>query len=280
VLAILALAALGIAATREPGGSMLLWALGGLVLGGAAVAVGLWSLTYRRLAYSLAEQHLEIAWFGYRLGVPYAAIDGVYTGQRLVGNTTPTVPSWPGIYVGPGRARGVGRLRFFSTSPDPSALTLIMLERSGVVVSARNPHDFRTALIERIQALSDAEASTALVSQAPTSAPWTAMFDRWLPVTVAIGLLLFLAMLAAIGIGFDALPLDIPIRFDASGDPTQIAPRTDLVRLPFLGLLLLAGNALLGIYLHARERLLARLLWATGAVLEAVLLVAVVRLLQ
>ena len=60
------------------------------------------------------------------------------------------------------------------------------------------------------------------------------------------------------------MPLDIPIRFDASGDPTQISPRTDLVRLPFIGLLLLLVDTGLGLRLHAREKLLARLGWVSG----------------
>jgi hypothetical protein len=259
---------------------MLLWAFGAIVLGMLAVGVGLWALAYRRLAYALTERVLEISWFGHQLGVPYVAIEGVYTGQRLVGNATPTVPVWPGIYVGPGRARGVGRLRFFATSPDPAALTLITLEHSGVVLSARNPLDFRTALIERIQESAALAGSKTLTSAPPTTAPWTAVFDRWLPATLAIGLVLFLVILGAIALGFDALPLDIPYRFDASGDPSQIVPRNDLLRLPFLGLAALLGDAALGVWLHARERLLARMLWLSGAIIQAVLLVAVVRLLQ
>jgi hypothetical protein len=86
-------------------------------------------------------------------------------------------------------------------------------------------------------------------------------------------------MLAVIGFNFDALPADIPMRFDANGDASQIAPRGDLLRLPLIGLLILLGDGALGIWLHARERLVARLLWLGGAVLEGVLLVALIRLL-
>jgi Bacterial PH domain len=280
-LAVLALVALGLAVSREPGGTMVLWALVAFVLGALACGVGLWGLAYRQLAYTLTERALEIAWRGHTLVVPYVAVDGIYTGQRLVGSSTPNPPVWPGIYVGSGRAKGVGRLRFFTTSPDPSALTLITLEHSAVVVSARNPHEFRTALIERIQgAPSDPAASASVTRVPPRTPPWSAAFDVWLPGAVAVGLVLILGMLAAIGLGFEGLPLDIPMRFDASGDPTQIAPRVDLLRLPLIGLALLVGDAAVGVWLHPRERLLARLLWVCGAVLQAVLFVAVVRLVQ
>lgn len=279
-LGLLALAALALAATSEPGGVMVLWAIGALVLALLAAGLFVWALAYRQLAYTLTDPGLEIAWCGHSLRVPYAAIDGVYTGQRLVGSATPTVPVWPGIYVGRGRARGIGRLRFFATSPDPGALTLIMLEHSAVVVSARNPHDFRLALIERIQGLREAHGAITLTREPPTRAPWSALFDTWFGACLAAGLALVLAMLAAIGLGFGALPSDIPIRFDASGDPSQIAPRADLLRLPFLGLLALMLDAALGVWVHPRDQLLARVLWLGGVVLQAVLLVAVVRLLQ
>jgi hypothetical protein len=212
--------------------------------------------------------------------VPYAAIEGVYTGQRLVGSATPSGLVWPGIYVGPGRARGLGRLRFFTTSPDTAALTLITLEHSAVVVSARNPQEFRTALIDRIRDAADESDGATVTRLPPRTAPWSGVYDPWLPGSVAVALLIFLAILAAIGLGFDALPLDIPIRFDATGDPSQIAPRLDLLRLPLLGLLGLFVDVAVGVWLHPRDRLLARLFWLCGAVLQAVLFVAVVRLLQ
>jgi hypothetical protein len=279
-LAVLALVGLGVAVTREPGGSMVLWALGALVLGALAGGVGLWALAYRQLTYTLTERAVEIAWCGHTLAVPYGAIDGIYTGQRLVGSTTPNAPVWPGIYVGTGRVKGVGRLRFFTTSPDPAALTLITLEHGAVVVSARNPHDFRTALIDHMRDATDTSGSASVTRHPPRTAPWSAAYDLWLPGSMAVALVLFLGILAAIGLGFEGLPLDIPMRFDASGDPSQIAPRVDLLRLPLIGLLLLAGDTALGVWLHPMERLLARLLWVCGAVLQAVLLVAVVRLLQ
>ena len=55
---------------------------------------------YRRLAYALTEAALRIDWLGRTLVLPYAAIQGIYTGQRLDGHATPSVPRWPGINVG------------------------------------------------------------------------------------------------------------------------------------------------------------------------------------
>src|SRR5207248_6522491 len=109
-----------------------------------------WGFAYRRLAYILTGEGLEVRWLGECVVLPYTAIDGIYTGQRLMGNAVPNVPRWPGIYVGPGRVRGLGRLHFFTTTPDPAALTLVTSENGGVVVSARSPQDFRSALIDQV----------------------------------------------------------------------------------------------------------------------------------
>jgi hypothetical protein len=117
----LTIAALGLAATSEPGTTMLAWAVIAALLAVLAAAALLWALAYRQLHYTLTDTALEVPWCGAVTVVPYGGIDGVYTGQRLVGTATPAVPAWPGIYVGPGRARGIGRLRLFTTTPDPSA---------------------------------------------------------------------------------------------------------------------------------------------------------------
>jgi hypothetical protein len=246
----------------------------------AAVGCGLLvlALGYRRLEYVLCASELHVRWLGRILVVPYAAIDGIYTGQRLVGHAVPSVPTWPGIYVGPGRLRGIGRLRFFTTSPDPAALTLLTFEHGGVVLSARQPQQFRAALIERVEQSSG--AAGRVVTAPVTSAPWSALGDRWLALSAAAGGVLLLAVLAVVVLGLPSLAEVIPLHFDASGQPTQIGPKADLLRLPVLGLLLLVVNVALGVWAHARDRLLARVLWVGGAVLQATLLVACVRLLQ
>jgi len=258
---------------------MLVWTLVAIVLAVAGALILLWGLAYRRLAYALGSDSLDVAWFGRSVVVPYASIEGIYTGQRLIGNTVPKVPAWPGIYVGSGHARGLGRLRFFTTSPDPAALTLISSQRDTLVVSARDPHAFRAALIERVERASDAEATHGSIAPG-ASVPWSAVRDRWLAASLALSLTLLLAMQVALAIGFGALPETIPLRFDASGQPTHVAPAEDLLRLPLLATVLVALNAALGIWLHLRERLLARLLWIGGVLVQAIVFVAIVRLLQ
>jgi hypothetical protein len=281
VLLFVALAAVFLGGSREVGTSMLLLCAVAVVLAAAGTALFILAFAYRRLTYTLTDTALRIDWLGRTDVVPYHAIQGIYTGQRLAGHATPSVPNWPGIRVGPARVRGLGRLRFFATSSDQSMLTLVTVAHGGVVLSARDPNEFRAALIERVEDSQDAGAggdARAWHQNQPTTAPWTALADAWLPVCALAGTLLLLLVLAVIVFRFDSLPDQIPVHFGANGLADDVAPRSDLLRLPLLGLTCLVVNWVFGIWLHPRERLLARLLWIGGAIVQLVLLMGVLRL--
>jgi hypothetical protein len=50
------------------------------------------------------------------------------------------------------------------------------------------------------------------------------------------------------------------------------------MRLPALGLVCLVIDWLVGVWVHPREPALARLLWLGGAIVQAILLIGVLRL--
>jgi Bacterial PH domain len=276
---IVAVVVLVLGASRDPGTSMLVLCTLSAVLAGLGSALLVWAMGYRRLSYTLTDTALRIDWLGRTVVVPYSAIQGIYTGQRLAGNAAPSVPRWPGISIGAARVRGLGRLRFFATSTDQSDLTLITVEHGGVVVSARDPNEFRAALIDHVEnGFDSGEPQTTWQQTPPTTAPWTALADAWLPVCAIVGTLILLAVLAAITTRFEALPDQLILHFDANGGPNDIAPKSDLLRLLFLGLICLVVNWTLGIWLHPRERLLARLFWLGGVIIQIVLLIGVLRL--
>jgi hypothetical protein len=255
----------------------------GALLGAAGSVLLPWGFAYRRLGYALTERALRIEWLGRSLILPYPAIQGIYTGQRLAGHSTADVPRWPGINVGPARVRALGPLRFFATSTDQSRLTIITVEHGGVIVSAQDPTDFQTVLIDHVERYEQApigeEQPTTWIEREPSSAPWTAIADRWLPVCVGLATLALLVVLAMICLRYQDLPDELPFHFDASGVTSQIAPKSDLLRLPLLGLICLALNWGLGVAVHPRERVLGRLLWLGAIVVQVVLLVGVLRLI-
>ncbi len=278
-LLFLAVAAFVLGGSREPGLGMLVMCMLAAALGGIGLVLLVWAIGYRRLVYCLAETGLRIDWLGRTLTVPYSAIQGISTGQRLAGHATPRAWRWPGISVGPTRVRGLGRLRFYATSTDQSDLTFIAVEHGGVIVSARDPNGFRAALIERVEHSESVRSGPEIWELAPPNqVPWTAIADAWLPVCAVLGTLVLLVIVAVITARFDALHDQLPVHFDSSGQPNQIASKFDLLRLPLSGLFLIVLNWLLGTWLHPRYRLLARLLWVGGVVVQLVLLVGVLRL--
>ena len=174
--------------------------------------------------------------------------------------------------------RSLGRLRFYATSTDQGELTLITVEHGGVVISARDPNAFQTALIAHVEQSEDLAEPATWHLRLPTDSPWTALADVWLPVCAGLGVLVLIGTLAIVTQRYDSLPDQLPLHFDATGQTSQIAPKSDLLRLPLLGLVVLALNWGLGIVVHPRERALGRLLWLGAAVVQLVLLIAVVRL--
>jgi hypothetical protein len=266
-------------ATRTPGPTMLAACALAAVLAAAGALLLVWASGYRRMVYALSESALRIDWLGRTLVLPYEAIQGIYGGQRLSGNSSARLPRWPGINVGSIWLRNsLGRLRFYATSTDQSELTLITVEHGGVVVSARDPNGFQTALIAHVERFEEPLEPTAWHVRPPTDMPWTALADPWLPACVGLGVLALLVTLGIITQRYDALPDALPLHFDASGQTSQISPKSDLLRLPLLGLVVLALNWGVGIVVHPRERILGRLLWLGAVVVQLVLLIAVVRL--
>src|SRR5262249_1026836 len=104
---------------------MLAFCVASAIFGAVGLALAVWAVGYRRLTYALAESAVRVDWLDRILVLPYAAIQGIYAGQRLSGNATPSVPCWPGINIGSRWVRGMGRLRFYATSSDQSELTYI-----------------------------------------------------------------------------------------------------------------------------------------------------------
>ena len=280
-LGVVAATILGVGLGVQPGPGTLAAMVAVALLAIAAVALALWSIAYRALRYTLDEDALRISWLGAGVDVPYGAIEGVLSGQRLEKSSAPRVPSWPGVYVGPGRARGIGSLRFFSTTRDTTALTVVAVHLGGVVISPDDPVSFRTAVIARVREHEQEPVPDVGIHSRPaTERPWSALRDRWGLVCGVVGLLLLFITLAVLEIRMPGLPDRLPLRFDASGQPTEIGLKGDLFRLPLGGLGVLVVGGVIGVWLHARDTALARMLWVVGALVQAILLIAVVRLLQ
>ena len=84
--------------------------------------------------------------------------------------------------------------------------------------------------------------------------------DRLVHVLLAMGLLLNLALFAYIGWRYRALPESLPLHFDILGQPDRLGVRSEIFKLPAIGLLLLVLNSLFGLAIYRWEKLGAYLL--------------------
>lgn len=265
--------------TQQPIG----WGLfGGLVLAVASLALSilfaLWTLGYYSLHYVLGPDSLRVVWLLREDVIPYSAINAVYAGQRLAEPLRVRGVVWPGNYVGRARARNLGVLQVFATTLDRPELTILLSELGGYVLSA--PAEFRTTLVERLEATRDEPASDGLRTAGPRTGVSRAVADRWLLACLGIALLLLLAMLGAIIARYETLPELLALQLDPLGQPVAMRSRFELFSLPGIGAVVLLVDVLVGMVLHSRDALAARLVWTAPVLVQIALAVALLRTLS
>jgi hypothetical protein len=110
--------------------------------------------------------------------------------------------------------------------------------------------------------------AAAAAPKAPTARlAASALADRPLVVALAVSLLANLALYAFLWQVTPTLPEVMPLHYDALGVVDQLGRPAELFRLPLIGSLVLAVDALLAAVLHGRERPAAHVLaWGALAV--------------
>jgi len=93
--------------------------------------------------------------------------------------------------------------------------------------------------------------------------------DRLVHVLLVLGLLLNLALFVYIGWRYRTLPAFLPLHFDILGQPDRLGVRSEIFKLPAIGLLLLAFNSLFGLAVQRWEKLGAYLLLGVTVVVQA-----------
>ena len=103
--------------------------------------------------------------------------------------------------------------------------------------------------------------------------------DRLVHVLLALGLLLNLALFAYIGWRYRALPESLPLHFDILGQPDRFGVRSEIFKLPAIGLFLWVLNSLFGLVIHRWEKLGAYLLLGVTTVVQALFWLAALNIM-
>ena len=103
--------------------------------------------------------------------------------------------------------------------------------------------------------------------------------DRLVHVLLALGLLLNLALFAYIGWRYRALPESLPLHFDILGQPDRLGVRSEIFKLPAVGLLLWVLNSLFGLAIYRWQKLGAYLLLGVTTVVQALFWLAALNIM-
>lgn len=172
---------------------------------------------------------------------------------------------WPVPWVRRWHCPQWGEVLSYATAPEQ---LLLVTASATYGISPAQPEAFISALQERHR-LGPMHRRRPLVwHPAWWSHPlWS---DRLGLGLLLAGVVLNLALFGILSWRFSALPADLPLHFDALGQPDRIGSRGALFTVPVLGLLSWILNGFVGLWQYRRQRLAAYLLW-TGAMAVQVL---------
>jgi hypothetical protein len=222
-----------------------------------------WLYGLARSRYLLDRNALIIQWGPTEQTIPTDQIERVLTGDEVEGRIRIYGGVWPGHHVGYGEVPGAGPALFYGTS-QPRRQIYVVTPGLTYGVSPADYEGFLDSLRTRLQM-----GPTQIVEQSskrPSVLNWDIWRDYMGLALLTIGLLATLGLIGFLCYQFPALPMMIPMHFDATGTPDRFVPRGQGFVIPLIGLLTLLLNGVLGAVLYRRERMASYLLWG-GAVL-------------
>jgi hypothetical protein len=230
------------------------------------------------LEYWVDRDGVVVVWGPMRQVVPMGQINRVQRGAVPVTAEGPRPWHWPCPDCRPVQSDQLGLVRMYATRPLGEQVLLVTPDGS-YGLSPENPQAFIDALQARFR-LGVARPLRAEVRRPPL---WTwELWRDWRALAlISAGLLGVLVMSGALAFRFPALSSDLPLHFDVNGIPDRIAPKSDLIVLPVIGLLTWIVNLAIGVWVYRRnQRQGAYLLWAGAAVVQVVIGLALLNLMR
>lgn len=251
---------------------LVMWLL--LSLGICGVAA-YWAAVAFKLAYYLDRNGLAIQWGPARYLIPFDKIEAVVPGQNIPPLSSTKVVNLAGLRFGWGESHEYGLIKFHATTATANSL-LIVTSHLTYVISPRQPQQFIKAWQNR-QSLGPTQ-SWRLGLQPHWL--WTAsiLSDQWGWVFLGLTISLCLGLFGYLSYIFPELPLNLPVHFNALGQPDRITGKSALLLLPTAGVIVLGFNVFLSSILYHREKLAAYLLWGSTILVQVCLWIALLTL--
>lgn len=215
------------------------------------------------LRYHLNRNAITIRWAETSRVVPIRDIQRIIWGRDLGGTIVRRRGiHWPGHERGEGAVPGLGRTRFLATGGLAQQLLLVTPGET-IGISPRDPEGFVQAYESRREL-----GPNRLLEPAVRRArwlTWSLWTDQTARVLLSAAALLNLALFGYLCARFPNLDMQLPLHFNSLGQVDRIGTKVELFSLPIIGLIILAVNLPLGLFLYRRERAGSYLLWGAAA---------------
>lgn len=286
---------------QDSGTIRVVWGI--LLVAALSGVAGVWHLLrgLSSMRYVLGEDHLRIEWRDVARRIPYDEMLEVTYHLRDRFELPYREPYWPGYRVSSIRTRdGIWhsfatvpphrRVRIttpvavFAISPERPVLFIQELERRRMGRSllvpaevAASPALITTGTQRRRAAATGAMSS---VRQAINVFRDEVLTDSVASTLVAVGIIIPVFLLAYTFNEVDFLPEQIPLRWNAAGEPTLVGGSAAIWTLPLLAVSVLVVNAALATLVIQFDRVAARLLVAITPIVQITVAFAIWRIIN
>lgn len=228
------------------------------------------------LAYSMDRNGLYINWLGNRAVVPLQQVESVESGLRAPLRLVDGLRS-VGYFHGRVRLPGGRVVHRFSTRPLSRAL-VIHTTADSYAISPQDADGF----VQNLEQLRGIGVVQPLAPGVEAGGAFTYAFwdDQVVRRSLALALLLNLALLGVLMTVFPGLPSEIALRPDATGAAIDLVPRHQILFLPLAGAAVALLNVGLGLTFYRRERAGAQLLQLASVGLQVLFAVAALTILR
>ncbi len=238
-----------------------------------------WLGSFYRLAtlsYDLDAEYLVIrcGWTLHR--IPLGTVQQVMHGREVHLDDSFGGIGWPGCLMGSVHAEDLGTLTICSTEPIERQIVLVT-DAGCYGISPTDASEFTSSLNTARSAVAQASDQPRVVRSG--IAAWPVWSDRGFWITVSVALVANILLYGAISTHFAVLPERFSFWGAGPQQAMRIVPKAHLFLLPMAGTVMVAANALLGILVHRRERIAARILAVASLGLQIPLWTAVLSVL-
>ena len=247
------------------------------LLAAAGLALALlfanWAYAVHSLAYIVDDEGLTIRWGFHRTTIPIDAIQRMVPGRTLDEAHIRGL-NWWGCHVGAADVKRIGYTIFYSTHSAPDELLYVV---TGAETYALTVLD-QAAFAEEVQARAGLGPSAPRQQRAEAGglAALPLLRDHVALWAIGAGVVAWALLGLFVFARYPDLPRVVELSFPSLGGVVRVGDKEELLRIAYLGAGILAANAAVGAVLHTRERAAGLWLFASGGLLQLILLAAAI----